>query len=235
MSNQNQRTREAVAALNPPPELDSTEVWESAYVRFETSEQEIRKFLRRLKRLGVTRLRRDTEIVELFCGRGNGLHALSRLGFSNLEGVDLSARLVALYTGPARCVVSDCRQLPFSDQSKNVLIVQGGLHHLPTLPDSLEQTFSEMHRVLRKDGLLVVVEPWMTPFLSFVHWVSDIRLVRRLSDKLDAFAVMREHERRTYEQWLNQPKLVLDIAHSRFAPVQESFAWGKWLFVGRPL
>ena len=235
MSNQNQRTREAVAALNPPPELDSTEVWESAYVRFETSEQEIRKFLRRLKRLGVTRLRRDTEIVELFCGRGNGLHALSRLGFSNLEGVDLSARLVALYTGPARCVVSDCRHLPFSDQSKNVLIVQGGLHHLPTLPDSLEQTFSEMHRVLRKDGLLVVVEPWMTPFLSFVHWVSDIRLVRRLSDKLDAFAVMREHERRTYEQWLNQPKLVLDIAHSRFAPVQESFAWGKWLFVGRPL
>src|ERR1700683_3739198 len=112
MSNQNQRTREAVAALNPPPELDSTEVWESAYVRFETSEQEIRKFLRRLKRLGVTRLRRDTEIVELFCGRGNGLHALSRLGFSNLEGVDLSARLFRLYTRPASCVVCGRRQRP---------------------------------------------------------------------------------------------------------------------------
>jgi ubiquinone/menaquinone biosynthesis C-methylase UbiE len=235
MSTENERGPQGFAELNMVPELDSTEVWESAYVRFETPEQEIKKFLKRLQRLGVTSLPRDTGIVELFCGRGNGLHALSRLGFTNLEGVDFSARLVALYTGPATCLVCDCRHLPFPDQSKKVLIVQGGLHHLPTLPDSLDQTFSEMHRVLRKDGLLVVVEPWMTSFLRFVHWVSDIRLVRRLSDKLDAFAVMREHERRTYEQWLNQPKLVLDIAHSRFAPVQESFAWGKWLFVGRPL
>jgi ubiquinone/menaquinone biosynthesis C-methylase UbiE len=222
-------------ALNMAPQSNSTEVWESAYVRFETPEQEIRKFLGRLQKLGVTSLPRDTGIVELFCGRGNGLHALSRLGFTNLEGVDFSARLIALYTGPATCLVCDCRHLPFPDQSKKVLIVQGGLHHLPTLPESLDETFAEMHRVLRKDGLLVVVEPWMTPFLGFVHWVSDIPLVRRFSDKLDAFAVMREHERRTYEQWLNQPKLVLKIAHSQFAPVRESFAWGKWFFVGKPL
>jgi ubiquinone/menaquinone biosynthesis C-methylase UbiE len=234
MSTENERGAQGFAALNRAPELDSTEVWESAYVRFETPEQEIRKFLKRLQKLGVTSLSRDTGIVELFCGRGNGLHALSRLGFTNLEGVDFSARLVALYTGPATCHVCDCRHLPFPDQSKKVLIVQGGLHHLPTLPESLDETFAEMHRVLRKDGLLVVVEPWMTPFLSFVHWVSDIPFVRRFSDKFDAFAVMREHERRTYEQWLNQPKLVLNIAHSQFAPVRESFAWGKWLFVGKP-
>jgi SAM-dependent methyltransferase len=235
MSPENERGPQVVAVLNTAPEFDSTEVWESAYVRFETPEQEIRKFLRRLRRLGVTSLPRDTGIVELFCGRGNGLHALSRLGFTNLEGVDLSARLVALYKGPAKCYVCDCRHLPFPDQSKKVLIVQGGLHHLPTLPESLDETFSEMHRVLRKDGLLVVVEPWMTPFLGLVHWVSDIPLLRRFSDKLDAFAVMREHERRTYEQWLGQPKLVLNVAHSRFAPVRESFPWGKWFFVGKPL
>jgi hypothetical protein len=67
--------------------------WEAEYLRFETQEEEIRKFTERLRRLGVGGWPRETKIVELFCGRGNGLHALARLGFRNLEGVDLSPRL----------------------------------------------------------------------------------------------------------------------------------------------
>ena len=209
--------------------------WEAAYVRFETPEEEIRKFLKRLQKLGATQLPRDARVVELFCGRGNGLHALARLGFSQLEGVDLSARLVALYRGTAKCYVADCRQLPFPDESRDVLIVQGGLHHLPTLPDSLEQTLREMHRVLRKEGRLVAVEPWLTPFLKLVHWVSDRRLLRRCSGKVDALATMIEYERNTYVQWLSQPELVSSLFRRYFSPVHESFVWGKCYFVGRPL
>ena len=208
--------------------------WEAAYVRFETPEEEIRKFLKRLQKLGATQLPRDARVVELFCGRGNGLHALARLGFTRLEGVDLSARLVALYRGTARCYVADCRQLPFPDQSRDVLIVQGGLHHLPTLPESLEETLVEMHRVLRKRGQLIIVEPWQTPFLKLAHFISQIPIVRRCSAKLDAFATMTDLERRTYEQWLNRPELVSSLFHKYFSPVHESLAWGKCRFVGTP-
>ncbi len=209
--------------------------WETAYIRFETPEQEIEKFAERLKKLGVDRLQRDARIVELFCGRGNGLHALARLGFTHLEGVDLSSRLVGLYRGPAQCYVSDCRNLPFPDHSKDVLIVQGGLHHLPTLPESLEATLTGMHRVLRKDGRLVVVEPWLTPFLRMVHAISSSHLARRCSLKIDALATMIDYERRTYEQWLSHPELILKLTHLRFSAVHESFEWGKWYFVGKPL
>lgn len=209
--------------------------WESAYIRFETPEQETQKFLKRLRFLGVSSLPRDSRTVELFCGRGNGLHALSRLGFTHLEGVDLSARLVGLYQGPGQCYVCDCRQLPFPDQSKDVLIVQGGLHHLPTLPESLEQALAEARRVLGKGGRLIVVEPWRTPFLTLAHFVSEIQIVRRCSAKLDALATMTELERQTYEQWLSQPQLVLNLLHRYFKPVHESFAWGKCRFVGIPL
>ena len=209
--------------------------WEAAYVRFETPEEEVTKFLKRLQFLGVTRLPRDSRVVELFCGRGNGLHALTRLGFTNLEGVDLSPRLVALYSGPAKCCVADCRRLPFGDESKDVLVVQGGLHHLPSLPQSLEETLREMHRVLRKTGRLVIVEPWRTPFLRFVHPVSEIPILRRFSVKLDAFATMTHYERDSYQRWLNNADSVLSLTHSYFSPVHESFAWGKWRFVGKPI
>jgi ubiquinone/menaquinone biosynthesis C-methylase UbiE len=219
----------------PPTQSPLTpDPWEAAYLRFETPEQEIQKFIARLDRLGGHQWPRDAEIVELFCGRGNGLIALERLGFTRLEGVDLSPRLIAQYRGPARCTVADCRQLPFADRSKDVLIVQGGLHHLPALPDDLDQAFSEMQRVLRKDARVVFVEPWLTPFLRFVHAISEIRLARRLSNKIDALATMIQFERRTYEQWLSQPDLIRKIARAHFVPVHESFAWGKWNFVGAP-
>jgi len=234
MSKARQQSRQAVAEVGATPESAAADLWESAYVRFETPGQEIDKFVGRLENLGIDRLDRDAQVVELFCGRGNGLHALSRLGFTNIEGIDLSSRLLSLYRGPAKCYACDCRQLPFPDQSRDLLIVQGGLHHLPTLPASLDEAFREIRRVLRKEGLMVAVEPWLTPFLRLVHSVSEIRLMRRCSVKLDALATMIEHERHTYEQWLNQPTLISNLAHSHFTPVHESFAWGKWRFVGIP-
>ncbi len=219
--------------INTPGALIS-DPWEAAYLRFETPEQEIQKFIARLNRLGASQWLRDAEIVELFCGRGNGLVALERLGFTRIEGVDLSPRLLAQFKGSAKCTLADCRQLPFADRSKDVLIVQGGLRHLPTLPDDLDQTFSEMQRVLRKDGRVMFVEPWRTPFLTFVHFISELRPVRKISSKLDAFATMTHYERRTYEQWVGQPELIQKIAGAHFVPVHEHFAWGKWNFIGTP-
>jgi len=213
----------------------TSDPWEAAYVRFETPQQEIQKFRGRLKKLGVDRLPRDAKIVELFCGRGNGLHALGQLGFKHVEGIDLSSRLVKMYRGPAQCYVADCRNLPLPDRSKDVLIVQGGLHHLTTLPGDLSEAFMEMQRVLRRDGRVVIVEPWLTPFLRVVHAVSAVRLARRYSEKLDALATMIDYERTTYERWLHQPKLILKLARAHFSPLQESFGWGKWMFVGTPL
>ena len=215
------------SSLSPDP-------WEAAYLRFETPEHEIQKFIARLTRLGAPQWPLDAEIVELFCGRGNGLIALDRLGFSRIEGVDLSPRLIAQFKGSAKCTVADCRKLSFADRSRDILIVQGGLHHLPALPDDLDQTFSEMQRVLRTSGYVMFVEPWRTPFLTFVHFISELPPVRKISSKMDAFATMTHYERRTYEQWLGQPELIKKTARAHFVSVHEHFAWGKWNFVGTP-
>jgi SAM-dependent methyltransferase len=220
--------------LTQGPAKQAIDPWEAAYLRFETPEEEIRKFTGRLRRLGVSEWPRESDVVELFCGRGNGLHALARLGFRNIEGVDLSPRLLAEYTGEARCYAGDCRELPFKDGSKDGAIVQGGLHHLPALPADLERVFAEVRRVLRPGGRVVFVEPWLTPFLRFVHAAAANPLARRASVKLDALAVMIENERATYENWLGQPQEISQLARRYFQPEHESFAWGKWNFVGRP-
>ncbi len=225
-------TLASLSTIAPRRDPDVT-AWEAAYSRFETPEQEIQKFLRRLIAMGVPSWKRECEIVELFCGRGNGLVALAKLGFSRIEGVDLSISLLSQYTGPARCHAADCRALPFDDGSKDRIIIQGGLHHLQTLPGDLDRCLSEMHRVLKANGEVLIVEPWLTPFLSFVHWVCGRKMARRLFSKIDSLATMIEHEHKTYYQWLSQSGCVLDTFDRYFVSKHSACRWGKLMFVGR--
>jgi SAM-dependent methyltransferase len=208
--------------------------WEAAYQRFESPDEEIRKFERRLVTLGARQWPRDSAIAELFCGRGNGLKALAGLGFEQLSGVDLSETLLRAYDGPARLYVGDCRNLRFADRSLDIVVIQGGLHHLPELPSDLEKTLLEINRVLRPEGRFVMVEPWHTPFLGVVHAFCNIPLARRAWDRLDALATMIDHERATYERWLSQGQSILNMVETHFDTDLKTIAWGKVSFVGRP-
>jgi SAM-dependent methyltransferase len=225
------RVADLVSKLKESPYSSQVSEWEAAYLRFETPEQEIRKFVKRLRKLGASRWDRKSQVIELFCGRGNGLRALQRLGFHHIDGVDISPALAAQYEGTGRIYVADCRCLPLESCSRDVAIVQGGLHHLASLQD-LETVLAEVNRVLRPNGLFVAVEPWLTPFLRLVHALCNVALVRRMSNRFDALATMIEHERTTYEQWLERPQPIRSVLEKQFRTQRCLVGWGKLAFVG---
>jgi hypothetical protein len=57
-------------------------------------------------------------------------------------------------------------------------------------------------------------------------------MVRRVSNKMDAFATMTQWERRTYEQWLAQRMAILALLDARFRAEHRQVAWGKLMYVG---
>jgi ubiquinone/menaquinone biosynthesis C-methylase UbiE len=205
--------------------------WEHAYQRFETPEEEVRKFTARLRSIGADRWDKSWSVVEVCSGRGNGLAAWRRIGFRRVYGVDLSPTLVSVCQPSGCCAVGDVRQLPVSPGSVDVVAVQGGLHHLSGLPD-LERALEQMRTIVRPGGRIVVVEPWNTPFLKLVHWVTRRRLARRMSPKVDALAAMIEEERTTYEAWLSAPKPILGILKRGIVPLVLRHRWGKLVLVG---
>jgi ubiquinone/menaquinone biosynthesis C-methylase UbiE len=208
-------------------------IWEAAYARFESPAEEVRKFRQRLQWFGAAGWPREWQIVDLFCGRGNGLVALEQLGFESIEGVDLSASLLAQYRGLANIQQADCQQLPQQDASRDLVTIHGGLHHLEQIPNDVDLVLSEVVRILRPAGMLALIEPWQTPFLSLVHRACGVGLLRRSWPKLDALATMIDHERTTYENWLRRPHQVRCSLETRFVPVRSRRRWGKLWFLGR--
>jgi SAM-dependent methyltransferase len=203
------------------------ERWESAYNRFETAEEERAKFRSRFREMGIDRLPRETRIVDLFCGRGNGLRVLEEWGFTHLTGVDLSPELLRKSPAGIDRIVADCTDLRFAEKTVDVFIVQGGLHHLPRMPEDLDRCLEGVHRALKPGGVFYVVEPWDTPFLRLVHAVTRTRLARRLVPRFDAFATMVEEEWQTYSQWLRSGPAVLASFRARFPIVKVRKGWGK--------
>jgi SAM-dependent methyltransferase len=206
--------------------------WETAYLRFETPGEEERKFVRRLRAAGADAWDRNSLILDLFCGRGGGGRALNHLGFTRVLGVDLSPRLLRARADPSDRLVADCRALPIASGIADVAIVQGGLHHLPRIPEDLSEVLSEVSRALRPGGLFVVVEPWNTPFLRLVHHICSISRVRRAVPKLDALATMIEHERATYEAWLGKGPGILMELNRYFERKRLRTRLGKLQFAG---
>ena len=209
--------------------------WEAAYKRSETPEQEIAKFMARLKRFGFAELNREARIVEIFCGRGNGLVALQRMGFQNVEGVDLSDSLLEEYRGPATLHLADCLDLPLDEDGYDVVIVQGGLHHLPQMPTDLDRCLGCVRRILKPTGKFYVIEPWSTPFLTLAHTVTEWPIMRKVYAKGDALAIMTERERVTYEQWLGSTRQIQDAFQRHFEIQQWKASWGKLAAIGTPI
>jgi len=203
------------------------ERWENAYNRFETMAQADRKFHRRLIRLGARGWSRNSRVVELFCGSGRNLSCLRKMGFVDLHGVDLSPRLLSLHQGNAKLSVGDATRLMFPDAWADIVIVQGGFHHLPALPGDFEKCLDEIHRILKPEGILVLVEPWLTPFLSCVHWCCRQSFLRKMSGKIDALATMIEEEQSTYFRWLGMPEILKEKLLARFRPAKWICEFGK--------
>jgi ubiquinone/menaquinone biosynthesis C-methylase UbiE len=131
-------------------------------------------------------------------------------------------------------MIGDARALPLASRSIDIVIVQGGLHHLFSTGD-VDIAVGEMRRVVTRQGRIIIIEPWLTPFLRLVHFICEQSAARHVSPKLDALATMIEEERKTYDRWLNAPDEHMDVIRRHVMPRIVKRQWGKLVVVGSPV
>jgi ubiquinone/menaquinone biosynthesis C-methylase UbiE len=97
-------------------------------------------------------------VLEIGFGQGTDLMQFAR-GGSKVFGVDLTPRHVELtslrfraFDMKARLMFGDAEQLPFENESFDVVYSFGVLHHTPAMQKALD----EVHRVLRPGGTAII-------------------------------------------------------------------------------
>jgi ubiquinone/menaquinone biosynthesis C-methylase UbiE len=108
-------------------------------------------------------------ILDVGCGNGKMLELLVK-EYPAVQacGIDLSGKMVAKATGilgsNVQLLVGDADEIPWPDNSFDLLICNASFHHYPQPLKSL----AEAKRVLKLSGRLVIADPWWSDFKRLI-------------------------------------------------------------------
>lgn len=117
----------------------------------------------RKKVVRMVRFEKPSNILDIATGTGDLAIALSDIEGADITGVDISAGMLSVgeekigkrgLKDRIRLQLGDSENLPFSDNSFDAITVAFGVRNF----ENLEKGLSEMHRVIRPGGRVVVLE-----------------------------------------------------------------------------
>lgn len=104
----------------------------------------------------------DLIILDVATGTGDMAFTLARFGAEQVTGLDISAEMLGVAVGKAKkmgwsrmeFLKGDSEDMPFSSSSFDFSTVVFGIRNF----ENLEKGLSEIHRVLKQDGCLLILE-----------------------------------------------------------------------------
>lgn len=128
---------------------------------------------------------RDSDVLEVGCGVGTDAINFARRG-ARYTGVDLTEASIELVRRrfeleglPANLRVADAEELPFADDSFDLVYSHGVLHHTP----DTQRAIDEVHRVLKPGGAALV----MLYHKNSYNYRVNIMTLRRIGIRMLGF------------------------------------------------
>jgi ubiquinone/menaquinone biosynthesis C-methylase UbiE len=127
-------------------------------------------------------------ILDVGCGTGTHLELYQRYG-CNLYGIDVSPSMLEVARmrlgSAAQLELGDATCMPFENRKFDLIIAKLTLHEMPTQTRS--GVLTEMKRVLKDDGHILLIDFHPGPYQPFQGWVSRVTIF------FVEFAAGREH------------------------------------------
>jgi ubiquinone/menaquinone biosynthesis C-methylase UbiE len=131
---------------------------EKLLVNSQWSRKRVLELARRL--LGYIQTGNETEFLEIGCGNGEVARYIARHYKGRVTGIDIDPEQIKIARDGdegiphLKYLEVDSTELPFDDDSFDVVLSFGVLHHIPNWDDALE----EIKRVLRKGGYFIYAD-----------------------------------------------------------------------------
>ncbi len=167
--------------------VDTSDEWLKHYQDPVESKRRKAVLESKLEMLGVFLLDKHAKILDLCCGNLEVMEILQERGYTSIIGVDQTLFRPDEIRFPV--FKSDATKLPFEDMSFDAVINVHAMHHLGDLDDLLV-VLDQIHRVLRADGKLFILDfvPSMKLKIIFFLFKNKIlyftRYMRHYADQL---------------------------------------------------
>ena len=122
---------------------------------------------------------KNDRILEIGCGTGTFLKNLEKVGFNNLMGCDLAELVIDVAKEKVKSAnfsVGNMIDLPYENDSFDVVTFMGSLHHLPF--NDIKLAIAQASRILRKGGLMVIADA-NSEMDDFKHYFP-VKVIRKL-------------------------------------------------------
>jgi len=103
---------------------------------------------------------KNKKILEIGCSTGNIAREIIDMDNNSYYGVDISKKYIEIAnksTIKGKFLQMDARELVFDNESFDIVMLSSVLHHIDD--DVGKNCFKEIHRVLKKDGVVIISEP----------------------------------------------------------------------------
>ena len=128
-------------------------------------------FYWRKKALKLSKINKDSILLDIACGTGDFAIAARRMGVTKIIGADLSFNMLKLFNqksdwSKGNLVETVAEEIPFKDNSFTNITVAFGVRNFYNLLEG----FKSFHRILKTGGKATILE-FRLPSNSFIKWI----------------------------------------------------------------
>ncbi len=137
---------------------------------------------------------KDSQVLDAMCGMGTTSEFLLTQG-ARVTALDISESFVEICKNKypqVTAIQGSILNMPFKDNSFDYISIVGGLHHLHP---HLNQGLTEIHRVLKKNGLLICMEPPAESLLDKLRqlWYRYDKYFEDNEMAIDLSRILKDH------------------------------------------
>lgn len=176
-----------------------------------------------LKLVGVKMFRpsKGMNILDVGCGTGSHLELYQRYD-CNLYGLDLSPSMLEVartrLENKAQLDIGNATNMPYEDSKFDLIISMLSLHEMTV--ETRLAVLSEMKRVLKKDGNILLIDFHPGPYQPIQGWISKTIIF------FSELAAGREHFK-NYRQFIGTMGLTTLLAQQKLKIEKESILAGN--------
>lgn len=142
------------------------------------------------------------KILDVGCSTGTCAGNIIDMKKHDYTGIDISPKYTSMASQrypDGKFIPMDARQMTFADNSFDIVMFNGVLHHMPD--DLILDCAKEVNRVVKADGVVLVGEPVFTdskPMSTFLLKLDRGKFIRKTEDYIKVLKPLRVERQRYF-------------------------------------